>query len=41
MYLYAEELGYFTKREDKKEQNNNSQIYKTVRFPHLVKEQTL
>ena len=40
MYLYAEELEYFTKGEDKKEQNN-SQIYKTVRFPHLVKEQTL
>ena len=29
MYLYAEELEYFTKGEDKKEQNN-SQIYKTV-----------
>lgn len=41
MYLYAQELEYFTKHEDKKEQNNNSQIYKTVRFPHLVKEQTL
>ena len=41
MYLYAEELEYFTKGEDRQEQNNNSQINKTVRFPHLVKEQTL